>query len=450
MKKIFILGSIFLLAFTACKKDINDINKTNPNQFGDSDPKLMITGAQLANVMLNEGPLARIAGIFAGHFTGYDRQYVSYGLYNMTAGDFNDDWGGFYSDGLAQCRIIEDKAAKLKDTLLLGVAYITEAHILLTASTMWGDIPNSQACNVDAFPNPTYDKMSDVHNYVITRLKTALNYVGSGDKSYSAAYAGTFSWDQVANTLIARAYLHKGDYANAITYATNGVASGADFMANHSTESPGAWNLYYDFLDYNRPGYISCSGSFIGHLLDSGDTKYKGNTKTDERGRFAYYFVQDNYTPLDPNMNDGIFKTTSNFGLVTYAENELILAEAYSKTNDDAKALDHLNNVRTELNSKYAGSYTAYVIGDFGPGQIVKGSSASDALYKEILREKYCTLFGQTEAFADVRRSKNAIGVPPTTGTKLPGRFLYPQKEINSNSNTPKINSIFDPIELFQ
>ena len=115
MKKISIIFSVgvaAMMGMSSCKKDITEINKTNPNQFSDSDPTLMITGAELANVIVNEGEAARLAGIFAGHFNGYDRQFISYAQYNMTSGDFNSPWSNVYTEGIAQCRLIEAKAAK--------------------------------------------------------------------------------------------------------------------------------------------------------------------------------------------------------------------------------------------------------------------------------------------------------------------------------------------------
>lgn len=60
MKKItyiLSLGLALVVGFSSCKKDIKEINKINPGQFSDSDPTLMITGAQLANVLVNEGKL---------------------------------------------------------------------------------------------------------------------------------------------------------------------------------------------------------------------------------------------------------------------------------------------------------------------------------------------------------------------------------------------------------
>lgn len=440
--KYILAGILFapLFFITSCNKDINDINKINPNEFSDSDPKLMITGAQLANVMLNEGEAARLACIFAGQFTGYDRQYVSYGQYNMTSGDFNSPWENLYANGVGQCKLVRAKAITGNDKVLEGVAMITEANLLLTTSSLWGDVPSSQAC-VDGISTPVYDKMSDVYTYCIGLLDSAITKVGTSNK-YAAAYAGTFTWKEVANTLKARALLHKKDYAGAIAAATNGVSAGKDFYAKHETAAPGAWNIYYDFLDWNRSGYMSCEGSHMFALLDSASTKNKRNAKTDEKGRFDNYFLLDNYSPVDPNMYGGIFDAQANFVLASYNENQLILAECYARTSNDVKALESLNLVRASHEAAYGG-FQDYTSAD---PQV----SDNAKLLKEILTEKYVTLFGQVEAFNDIRRTKNLIGIPINNGTSLPGRFLYPQSEINSNPNTPAPGTLFDAVELFK
>jgi hypothetical protein len=116
------------------------------------------------------------------------------------------------------------------------------------------------------------------------------------------------------------------------------------------------------------------------------------------------------------------------------------LAECYARKNDLPNALLHLNNVRASHETEFGG-YQAYVSGDFASGEL---------LLKEILTEKYVTLFGQIEAFNDVRRTGNLISVPVNNGTKLPGRFLYPQTEINSNPNTISGLTLFDAVPLFK
>jgi len=172
----------------------------------------------------------------------------------------------------------------------------------------------------------------------------------------------------------------------------------------------------------------------------------RNNAKTDEMPRFDYYFLSDPteaYSPLDPNFY-GIFSATNAFDLVTYVENEMIIAECYARQSDNDKALEHLNNVRAEHDAIY-GTFKAYDIADFGPGKMVDGTSVNEALLMEILEEKYVSLFGQIETFSDIRRTKNALSIPINTGTKLPARFLYPQSELTTN----KDNVPTDQLDLF-
>ncbi len=443
MKKnsILITATLAIMVlFNACRKDMTEINATNPNQFSGSEGRLMITGAELANVLVNGGEAARMAGIFSGYFTGADRQYLALHQYSYTAGDFDNIWGTLYAEGVAQCRLIKDQAKASNDMVLHSVAAITEANLLLTASGLWGDIPQSEACN-NKFAEPKYDNMDDVHTYCIGLLDNAATIV-AGSSAHSGAYEGGHDWGQVANTLKARALLRKGDYSGAAAAAANGVEAGKDLISNHSADVPGAWNLFFDFCYWNRGGYMTCENSFLSTLLDSASSAKRHNAKTNEDARFAYYYssgTADNYSSRDPNYLDGIFASSNGFTLVGYAENQLILAECASRLGDNDKALEHLNNVRSSNAGMFAdGLYDAYDLSDFGPGKMVEGTSATDALRMEILVEKYASLYGQLETYSDLRRTKNAIGVPYNTGTDIPQRFLFPQSEINSNGNVPK------------
>lgn len=80
------------------------------------------------------------------------------------------------------------------------------------------------------------------------------------------------------------------------------------------------------------------------------------------------------------------------------------------------------------------------------------GLSKNTALLREIVEERYVTFIGQLEQFSDVRRTKNEIGLVPVTGSSLPQRFFYPQSEINTNANTPKLipADLFKPTEVNQ
>ena len=113
--------------------------------------------------------------------------------------------------------------------------------------------------------------------------------------------------------------------------------------------------------------------------------------------------------------------------LVTYQENELILAEAYNQTTQDPLALTHLNNAR-------AVPGLPALVGVTGP-----------ALLDSIMIEKYVALFQNIEVWNDYRRMcipvltpYNRIpGVDPQWRGKIPGRLFYGGTEMNVNSHIP-------------
>jgi hypothetical protein len=83
------------------------------------------------------------------------------------------------------------------------------------------------------------------------------------------------------------------------------------------------------------------------------------------------------------------------------------------------------------------------------------GISSENALLREILEERYITLFGQIEVFNDTRRTQNEsiVRVPmePNVGSNLPQRMLIASSEIDSNNNTPNpIPDFFDPTSVNQ
>ena len=90
MKKIQIniyLFSVILLFFaSSCKKVVENIN-IDPNNPTSAPYNLVLNGAQVAGILIYEGNLARIAGMFSRSFTGVDRQYVSLNNYNSSTVD---------------------------------------------------------------------------------------------------------------------------------------------------------------------------------------------------------------------------------------------------------------------------------------------------------------------------------------------------------------------------
>lgn len=483
MKKIqlslyLVVAAALLLSTSSCKKIVEDIN-IDPNNPTAAPYTLVLNGAQVAGILVYEGNLARTAGMFSRTFTGVDRQYVSVYNYNTSAGDYNDTWDALYATVIAQAQIVKAEAAAVNDKTTVGIAEVMLAQGFGLAADLWGDVPFSEVGDPDNFPTPKFDAQADVYAGVQKLLDSAiLNLtadVGNGPGSKDIYYSGNNAkWIEAAHTLKARYYLHTKDYTNAIVNAQAGISSAANnMMAPHGTSYGIDFNVYYSFLTYDRPGYMNSEGAIAPAYLNPDDELYIGNAKTDETARFEYFFQPElNTGGLDPNVlvdfdwgnptdENGFFGASTSFPILTYEENQLILAESYIKGDHDlASALAALNTLRAYLNTGAtigAGyqpdglMYDSYDLTDFDPGGIVNptgsGLTPENALLTEILKEKYVTLIGQIEQFNDVRRTKNFLNIPPVRGTSLPQRFLYPQDEINTNPNTPVLTTadLFTP-----
>jgi hypothetical protein len=479
------LSIIFLASCDAFVEKVDEFDPTNPR---DASVDQMLVAAQVNYIGFNEGDLTRISGIWAGQFAGVDRQYTSYQVYNHSAGDFDATWATLYSGVIQQCRIIEKKSTELNNKTMLGIAQVVEAHAVGTATSLWGDIPFTQAANIVEFSNPAYEGQAQVYASVQTLLDNAITNLNAnlGTAPTDVFFGGSrAAWIAVANTVKAKFYLHVGNYQKALEHARLGISSDAgNVRASHGTTYGVDFNVFYSFLVYDRPGYMSADGCFAPNILDpaSGFAKNRNNAKTVEGARFDYlYQLNEIYAAgYEPNFlsvfdwgaPDGFFGTETDYDIISYRENQLILAEAELRVNGFDAGLAALNTYRAYLdaggyiNPDYIGGnilYEAYTSDDFANGGIenADGISASAALYREIVEERYVSLIGHFESYTDLRRKGigefankqnwEVIGITPNTGSNIPQRFLYSQNEINSNTSTPNpIPGLFDKTEVFK
>jgi hypothetical protein len=390
--------------------------------------------------------------MWSGVFHGASNQYQSLQIYTTTSTDYDNAWTSIYQTTLAQLRLVESKS--LANKQLLGIAQVTEAQMIGTTTALWGDVPYSTAFVADT--NPTYDAQKDVYAATQTLLTTAITNLTANAGAGATVTADVFytgnqtQWIAAAHSLKARYYLHVKNYAQAITEAKQGISSTAgDMLMPYPGGVIGtSANPYWDFNVNSRPGYMDAAGAYAPQLLRSRIT-----TATNDTARFNYFYTTKHSAAIDINTDNGAFQSSSSFPLITYVETQAILAESLQRTGDAAGALAALNNIRAvdaTLYKSTGGVYQAYASSDFASGGVANpassGLSQSDALLKEILTEKYLSLIGQMEEFNDVRRTNNLIGVPKATSaaTSLPQRLLYPQIELNTNTNTPNpVPSLF-------
>jgi starch-binding outer membrane protein, SusD/RagB family len=457
MKKIFRYITIFSLAVSVmgCESFIEGFEEDPNNPSGASvDVNNMIQGVMLGDALMHEGEMARLAGMWTNHFTGADRQYISLDQYTVTAGDFDSPWSTIYYATVTQARLAQEKSEKELNPKMLGIAQVLEAHAVGTATALFGDVPFSEVTKVE---KPKFDSQTEVYAGVqklldnaITNLKLNKGLVKADKDIYFQGNAQ--KWLQVAYTLKARYYMHTKNYAQAEAAAALGIGSPDNNMAVPHGDSYYSVNVFYSFLDLERYGYLTAEDAFAPRILDpaqSSFAKNRNNAKTNETARFKYYYT-GKLGSYDLNFSNGAFASNQSYPLVTFGENQLILAEARARQDNLTGAIDALNAYRVALNAKFGtGSYQPYLVTDFAIGGIEnKGTlSVKDALLDEILEERYVTFTGNIESFNDARRTNNRIGIPiKGTASKLPQRFLYPQSEVNANPNTPSpLPDLFTP-----
>lgn len=455
------LGTAFALGaagLTGC--DFTDGNDVDPNAATSANADLLLNGGQVGQILLQEGDFARLSGIFAGYFTGSDRQYAAFEQGRQNNDDFNATWSVGYQETLAQLDLALQAYEEAGNRTGAGIAKVHIALAFGTLADLFGDIPYTQALDAEQFENPAIDSQADVYAGVISTLNEAIGDLNSGQGTINAAtelFYGTtvgpgFSsaniataYAQVANTLLGRYNLNIQDYAAAAAAAANGISTPANNMvAPHGGSLGSNVNQYYEFGVSDRGGYLTANGAFAVQLLsDSGDDL------TDLSGLRDLYYDGPLAT-ADLNYAD-FFAFSAPFPIVTYAENQLILAEARLLTGDQDGALAALNSVRADLNDQFitfeedddgtitdsTGFFAPYELSDFATGGVANDGTDSqgNALLRSILELKYAVLVGRIQGFTDVRRTDNFIGIPGKLGGRVPQRFVYPRIEINSNSN---------------
>lgn len=470
MKRYLILILIVSLQFS-CSKIVDDMND-DPNNLTESSYGSILTGAEVGNIILQTGATARRSALFAGQYTGIDRQHLGFTLYNVTTSDFDALWYDVYVNAfrnavIAEKAIIDNNIGPVSK----GITQALQAYIIGTAASLYGDVPYEEAGNID-ITNPIFEDQPAVYTKIQDSLEQAISNLQMGGgrpvEGSEIYYNGApDKWIEAAYTLKARFYLQTKQYDLAYQAAQNGISSMENSMyAPHGTAADNSSLTYQFFAVEVRQADLIVS-EFMTSLVQPGTenpipSNYRGNSKTDETARFNYLF---NITSVgvQPNTEDGFAAQAAPAPMVTYQENLLILAETGLRSQGFQTGLNALNNFRAFMDS--GGylmnidpanlNYEAYSAEDFAAGGIENpdGLSQENALLREILEERYVTFFGLIQPFNDLRRTLNEtevrVPVEPSEGNQLPQRFLYPQTEIDRNENVPTpIPDFFEPTDI--
>ena len=468
MFSLILIASIMMLPSCEIPTDLND----NPNEITlqDVDANLFLNGAQLANIMLQNSHLNRITGMFSGQLVGYTSLYSNIYGYALSTVESNDEWNGCYTGVLTNTRHVREAAPD--DKLLIGIAKVIEAHAVGTLAILMGDVPYSEV--VSEIEDPKFDSQVSVLSAVTSLLDGAISDLGSASsrsENYDIYYGGDKdNWLAAAYTLKARYALVQSDYSGALSAAGSGISSSAGDMnfvpRGDAATSEGDKNLFNAILAGSRAGDLGNNGSYLLELLNDSTANYRGNAKTNETARHNYYKIDEN----SGDGNLGVIERFEPMPMVTYFENQLIIAECEARETSFTEGLNALNDYRAwlasggRLNDTFSDSasilYEAYDAADFESGGMENsdGVSAETALLREIIEERYVSGFGTYMPFNDHRRLRGdgeTALIPPfplntSAASEHVERIPYAQDELSSNSTIDEDPGLYAETEVNQ
>ena len=428
------------MAFAACSSFLEaDKAVADPNLPTAATRDQLFVGAQANIFAQQEGPLAMIACQWMQQCAGVNGRFVQQqDAYSVNASTFDLPFQEVYSaGGLLTLRTVQASAEADGDDVYKGIAQVLEALLIGTTTDIWGDIPYSEA--VGDNPTPAFDNQMDIYASLQTLLSDAvtnLGGAGAGPGAVDLFFGGAKApWIQVANTLKARYHLHTAEvlgapaYTAARTAALLGISSSANDLRSLHSAATSERNLWVQFQGTSFGPDLVAGRRLVDLMTAQNDPRLTEYFGRNEAGGFGGFDVTTGTTPgsqvsaLAGSTDRATCSTLCRGArdkdafrqpIVTWEENQLILAETNFRITGAAAAQPFLDAVRT-----------------------ANGKPAVPATLRSIMEEKYIALYQNIEVWSDWKRTCLPTLAPAFGKTVIPGRLYYGQTEEQTNPNTP-------------
>jgi hypothetical protein len=232
-----------LVAFgiAGCEKDFDKIN-TDPNRATEASTSGLLTQAirDLAYGNFDVWYAGRQSSLASQHFS--QRNYTSEDRYsfrtNVTDGFFRNNYIWMYN--LQQIIILntdpetKDEYAELygDNNMQIAIAEIMKCWGFQLLTDYFGDVPYTQAFDIDNYPQPAYDTQKQIYDGLIAKLKAArtalLNSTTDGFETGDLLFGGDLDkWIRFANSLRLRLALRASNAdASYLTEAQQAITDG--------------------------------------------------------------------------------------------------------------------------------------------------------------------------------------------------------------------------------
>lgn len=455
MKKINIklIGLVLLmvLALGSCKNWIDTNLNKNPDQPTDSPMSSILTGVQ-ANMGYNTiggNDLCRVTSIWMQYFQGVARQSQATTNYYLLESDDNNLWVTDYTNTMMNLKTILSKATAAGNSTYKGIADVLMANSLGVVTDVWGDMPYSAAFQAPTNITPAFDNQQQIYVDILSLLDDAIAQLSMSDAPSvdgDMMYGGDPSlWLQAAHSLKARYILHKSKldpnaWSDALAALDGAISSNANDLQFSFFDAAGMQNPLYQFMQ--QRGDITMAKVFIDTLKNRYDPRLPMFATVSADTANPYFGNGWGEVSGDASMpGDAVAAAASPVPFVTYVETLFIQAECLYKTNAPVEQVRAaLIAAVTASMRKWNVDYTTWIA---MYTQYINASSGAP-LFKEIMTQKWISLYNQAESFVDWRRTENVIGLqanPLTSAQRneIPRHFPQAQSEVNYNPNTPTL-----------
>lgn len=479
--KKYLMVMLAAVMLVSCDKGFKELN-TNQVDPTALDPQIVMNDAVILTVYAdNFGTL----GMLCYNFPIVQQIVTPFGS-SLSGGNYNIKntansglvWTNFYQNVLKQnLDVIAKTKANPSLTNLYNQARIWKAHSFMILTDTYGDIPYSEAAQgfIAGISYPKYDRQEAIYKDILKELDEATAALDAS-KPASAndiIYGGNITqWKRFGYSLLLRAAMRLSKVAPDIakTYVAKAVAGGLmqsnsdnavirhtslynNWIAVHLTAREKA-NFYIakpflDFLKSNNdprlagiavraPGATSGADQ-VPAKTTSDPTKQvgmpMGYDDVSIKNTFAANGVVSLYDYSQVNLNTVLALTAPEY-LVTYAETQLLLAEAVFRTwtTGDAAAL-YKSGVESHMR-QMADYGAAAAITEPNIAAYMATHAYDPAKALEQINTQYwvASFMNGSETWANFRRSGfPALTKTPYPGSEITGNFIrrmpYPDGE---------------------
>lgn len=466
---------------SSCDKGFTELNtnKVDPTSL---DPVFVMNKSVIDAVLTSAG---NTQAWLCYNFPIVQQMVTPFGS-SLTGGNYNQLnpnnatilWNTYYTDVVKQIVDAITKSAEgYKDPNLNKMARIWKCYVFMVLTDTYGDVPYFDAGKgyLDKTISPKYDAQEDIYNDILKELDDASSTLDASVAPLTSdiLYGGDIAkWKRFGYSLMLRAAMRltKVDPATAKSYTLKAIQGGV-MQSNDDNAVLNHTSLYINYLgdevsgrekanfymaepfidfmkDNNDPRLPVFSVRYVGALNGTQQVASRASTDpADQIGMPMGYndvsisntFQEKGVVSLwdysQGNINT-ILSTSSPEFFVTYAETELLLAEAAARgwsADDPATLFAAAIRANMEQMSAY-GPNATIDNGDIDNYINQHPLDPSKAL-EQINTQYWVASFPNgSESFANFRRSGYpALKPNPYPGSEIPGEFIhrlvYPESE---------------------